>query len=92
MNKTVEILFSGRVQNIGFRFCLRQTGLKLGLTGEVENLADGRVRALVSGDEIVIEKFLSLTYSCPRAIIKNIDVTDYVPTEFPTFTIIRDKS
>lgn len=90
MIKTVEILFSGKVQKVGFRACLRNTGLNLGLTGEVENLADGRVRALVTGDEALIEKFLSLTYSCPRAVIKNISVADYVPTEFMDFTVKRE--
>jgi len=90
MKKTVEILFSGRVQRIGFRSCLKNIGDKLGLTGEVENLADGRVRAVVSGDEIIIEKFLSMSYSCPHAIIKKIETVDYLPTNFQNFTIIRE--
>ncbi len=90
MIKTVEILFSGKVQKVGFRACIRSTAQDLGLTGEVENLSDGRVRALVTGEEILIDKFLSLTYSCPRAIIKNIDVTDFVSTGFSEFIIKRE--
>ncbi|MDO5846380.1 MAG: acylphosphatase [Methanocorpusculum sp.] len=90
MIKTVEILFSGKVQKVGFRACLRNTGQNLGLNGEVENLSDGRVRALITGDDVLIDKFLSLTYSCPRAIIKNISVADYVPTEFTEFTVKRE--
>ncbi|HJJ57416.1 MAG TPA: acylphosphatase [Methanocorpusculum sp.] len=90
MTKTVEILFSGRVQKIGFRSCLRNIGINLGLTGEVENLNDGRVRALVTGEEALIDKFISLTYSCPNAIIKNIETIDYVKTEFPHFTVKRE--
>lgn len=90
MNKTVEILFSGRVQKVGFRSCVKKTADSIGLSGEVENLSDGRVRALVTGEEALIEKFLSLTYSCPRALIKNIAVTDYVYTEFGGFSVKRE--
>ena len=90
MIKTVEILFSGKVQKVGFRACIKHTADSTGLCGEVENLADGRVRALVTGEEAVIEKFLSMTYSCPRAIVKNIEVTDYVFTEFTNFVVKRE--
>lgn len=90
MIKTMEILFSGKVQKVGFRACVRAAGAELGLTGEVENLSDGRVRALVTGEEVIIEKFLSMTYNCKRAIIKNIEVNEYVPTEFEGFTVKRE--
>lgn len=90
MSKTLEILFSGKVQKVGFRACIRKTAQSLGLTGEVENLADGRVRALVTGEEALIEKFLSMTYACPRAIVKNIEVAEYVKTEFEDFVIKRE--
>ncbi|HJK49705.1 MAG TPA: acylphosphatase, partial [Methanocorpusculum sp.] len=55
----MEVLFSGKVQKVGFRACVKNAGQSLGLCGEVENLPDGRVRALVTGEEMVIEKFLS---------------------------------
>ncbi|MDO5844388.1 MAG: acylphosphatase [Methanocorpusculum sp.] len=90
MMKTVEILFSGKVQKVGFRACVRNAGANLGLAGEVENLTDGRVRALVTGDDVIIEKFLSMTYSCPRAIIRNIEINEYVPTEFIGFNVKRE--
>ncbi|HKM41887.1 MAG TPA: acylphosphatase [Methanocorpusculum sp.] len=90
MIQTVEILFSGRVQNVGFRSCVRNAGLNLGLCGEVENLPDGKVRALVTGEDVIIEKFLSMTYSCPRAIIRDVKCAGYVLTEFTDFTIKRD--
>lgn len=90
MKKTIEILFSGRVQKVGFRACVLKIAVSLGLSGEVENLIDGRVRALVTGDEVVIEKFISLTYSCPRAIIRQISINDYVFTDFTGFIIKRE--
>lgn len=53
------------------------------------NLSDGTVRALASGDEIVLEKFLSMIYGCPRAIIRDIEVHDITFFEFPDFSIRR---
>ena len=90
MRKTMEVLFSGKVQKVGFRACVKNTGQNLGLCGEVENLPDGRVRALVTGEEMVIEKFLSMVYTCPRAIIREVAVSEYVLTEFPDFTVRRE--
>ena len=90
MLKTMEILFSGKVQKVGFRACVRNVGQSLGLTGEVENLSDGRVRALVTGEEMVIEKFISMTYTCPRAIVREISVNGYVLTEFSDFVVQRE--
>lgn len=90
MIKTMEILFSGKVQKVGFRACVKNVGHNLGLSGEVENLPDGRVRALVTGEDVVIEKFLSMVYSCPRAIIREISTADYVLTEFSEFSVRRE--
>ncbi|MDR3102679.1 MAG: acylphosphatase [Methanocalculaceae archaeon] len=89
MRKTMEIFFSGKVQKVGFRACVRNVGQHLGLCGEVENLPDGRVRALVTGEDMVIEKFLSMVYTCPRALVREISTVDYVLTEFSDFTIRR---
>jgi acylphosphatase len=90
MDTTMEILFSGKVQKVGFRACVRNTGQRLGLRGEVENLPDGRVRALVTGEEMLIEKFISMTYTCPRAIIREVSVNGYVLTDFPDFVVKRE--
>ena len=90
MKKTVEVLFSGKVQKVGFRACVREAALSLGLSGEVENLADGRVRALITGEEAIIEKCISMTYSCPRAVIRQVSETEYVYTDFTGFVIKRE--
>lgn len=86
----MEILFSGKVQKVGFRACVRSAGQNLGLCGEVENLPDGRVRVLVTGEDMVIEKFLSMVYTCPRAVIRDVSTFEYVLTEFPDFSVRRE--
>ncbi|RQD85113.1 MAG: acylphosphatase [Methanocalculus sp. MSAO_Arc2] len=87
--KTIELMIAGRVQKVGFRACVRHIATSLGITGEVENLSDGRVRVLATGEEVILEKFISMVYGCPRAIIRDIEVHDYITTFFPDFSIKR---
>ncbi|HJJ29998.1 MAG TPA: acylphosphatase [Methanocorpusculum sp.] len=90
MKQTMEIIFSGRVQKVGFRACVRNAGANLGLCGEVENLSDGRVRVLVTGEDVIIDKFLAMTYTCPRAIIRDLKCAPYVLTDFTNFSVKRE--
>jgi acylphosphatase len=44
-----RIIFSGRVQRVGFRNFVAKNAAKAGLTGYVKNLADGRVEMVIQG-------------------------------------------
>ncbi len=55
-----HIYFSGRVQGVGFRFQASWAARRLGLTGWVRNLSDGRVEMEVQGERTAIEKLLEL--------------------------------
>ena len=46
-----HIIFSGRVQGVGFRYTACYLASSLGLTGWVKNLWDGDVEMEVQGDE-----------------------------------------
>jgi acylphosphatase len=50
----------GRVQGVGFRWWVRSRALALGLAGEAENLADGRVKVIAEGPTGVCEEMLGL--------------------------------
>ena len=53
-----HIFFSGRVQFVGFRYQACLLAKKLGLTGWVQNLGDGRVEMEVQGNAGQIRKLL----------------------------------
>ena len=55
---TVEVYFSGRVQGVNFRYNLSRKARELGLAGYVQNLEDGRVKAVIEGSEQRIQELL----------------------------------
>ena len=61
-----RIYVSGFVQGVGFRGFVRSNARKLGLTGWVQNLTDGRVEALAQGSKEDIEKLVKI---CEKGLI-----------------------
>lgn len=53
-----HILYSGDVQGVGFRFTVRRYAAEEGITGWVRNLRDGRVEAVLEGEETRVEKVI----------------------------------
>ena len=51
----LHCLISGKVQNVWFRANTQKEAKKLGLTGWVRNLPDGRVEAMICGPQAQIE-------------------------------------
>ncbi len=89
--KTVEILIAGRVQKVGFRSCIRKMAVNLGIGGEVENLPDGRVRVVASADPVILEKFTSMLYGCPRAVVRELEILPHPDTDFSQFSVQRSR-
>ena len=53
-----HFFFYGRVQGVGFRYQSAYYARRLGLTGWVRNLSDGRVEMEVQGKESVIAQLV----------------------------------
>jgi acylphosphatase len=53
-----EILFSGRVQGVGFRYTTRSLAAGFRVTGFVRNQPDGRVQLVLEGDDDEMNRFL----------------------------------
>ena len=51
------ILYSGRVQGVGFRFTVKSMARGFEVTGSVRNLPDGRVELVAEGPRHEIEAF-----------------------------------
>ena len=53
----MHILYSGRVQGVGFRYAVRTLATGFEVTGTVRNLADGRVELTAEGLTSELEAF-----------------------------------
>lgn len=88
--KTVDIIISGRVQKVGFRACIRRIAQELNVGGTVTNLSDGKVRICATGESMILEKFVSMVYSCPRAVIREVRISETPVRTFNEFSIVKN--
>lgn len=56
---TEQILFSGTVQGVGFRWTAERLVRGLAVTGIVQNLPDGRVEIVATGETAMISQLIS---------------------------------
>jgi len=84
----LEAHFSGRVQNVGFRYNTRQIAQGFTITGEVKNLPDGRVHLIAEGAEAEVREFLKEIQSqlCHH-IKETTESTSTGPAQFRDFHI-----
>lgn len=58
MNRTrMQVIYSGRVQGVGFRYTAKSTAMGFEVTGTIRNLPDGRVELTVEGAREELEAF-----------------------------------
>ncbi|MEN9674854.1 MAG: hypothetical protein RIS76_750 [Verrucomicrobiota bacterium] len=74
--RRMQILYSGRVQGVGFRYQARQVSAGFEVTGRVRNLADGRVELVAEGEESELTAFQEAVRDCGlRGLIRDEQVT-----------------
>ena len=54
-----RVLYTGRVQGVGFRYTTRRIAHRYPITGYVKNLPDGRVELLAEGAPADLDQFLA---------------------------------
>ena len=87
--KRAHVFVSGWVQGVFFRAETRDLARQLGVTGWVRNLWDGRVEAVVEGEDWAVEQLVAWCRQGPRgAQVDDVDVTyeDYAG-EYGTFSV-----
>jgi len=87
----MQILYSGTVQGVGFRYNVRSVANGFEVTGTVRNLTDGRVELLAEGVKDELEAFrLGIRDSGLDHFIQKEDVMwDEAKNEFRGFEIVR---
>lgn len=79
---TVHLMVTGRVQGVGYRYAMAEQAHQRELAGWVRNLVDGRVEALLHGDEDVVRGLIHWMHKGPdMARVDDICITPGTGTE-----------
>ncbi len=85
-----EVLYSGRVQGVGFRWTARQVAQSFAVTGFVKNLEDGRVQLVAEGQPQELDRLLAAVAERLSDYIRQAAVSSGPATgEFRTFEIVH---
>lgn len=85
-----RFLIAGRVQGVGFRFFVGDRARAEGVHGFVRNLDDGRVEALIEGDQEAVERMERMLRRGPAgARVESVTVEDTPPAGRPIGFSIR---
>jgi acylphosphatase len=63
----LHICVTGRVQSVGFRIFVQQSGNMFGLVGWVHNRGYDQVETLAEGHRDILQQFLEVVKTGPRA-------------------------
>lgn len=77
MEKQLQILVSGKVQGVGFRWSAYEKFVELGLIGKAENTKEGAIRIVAKGEEVVMQELVNWAHQGPQGSqVVKVEVTD----------------
>lgn len=95
MDKRLHLIYSGRVQGVGFRYAVMDIARRQNIVGWVKNLDDGRVEIIAQSGEATLNNFIQEINQQFTGSIKDLD-TQWLsadlsagksPSEFSDFRI-----
>jgi acylphosphatase len=88
--RNISILISGKVQGVFFRASAKAKADELGITGTVQNKANGQIYVEAEGES---DKLILFEEWCkqgpPLAYVDAVEVLACAPKHFYNFTILR---
>ncbi len=85
---SVRVLIEGRVQGVWFRESTRREAERLGVSGWIRNLPDGRVEAVFEGTPAAVESLVAWAHSGPeRAVVTRLVRVEEAPQGLHGFEI-----
>lgn len=86
----LRVIYSGRVQGVGFRWTCQSIAGRHTVTGTVRNRSDGTVELCVDGDGSTVKAFLAEVQQAMQGNIERVDIEpDDQNSGFPDFRILR---
>lgn len=82
-----RVLYSGRVQGVGFRYTVHNIARGFPVAGFVRNLSDGRVELVAEGEGAGVATFLAAVAEHWSDFVSDADETDEPPQGLAGFTV-----
>ena len=87
--KRFDLVISGKVQGVGYRYFVKHKADSLGISGFVRNQNDGSVFVAAQGTKPEMEHFVRWCYQGPpTALIKTIENIPGTIEDFRNFSIL----
>lgn len=75
--KTYKVIFSGRVQGVGFRYFVESIAGKYDIRGYVRNTYDGKVEVVCQGEEEDLKHFIDEIKKGPSfSVVTNVEIEE----------------
>jgi acylphosphatase len=88
---TVNLLIKGKVQGVYYRFAAKEQADKLGITGWVKYISEGRVEVMATGTEKKLQEFIAWCHIGPeKADVTDVIVTPLSEESIDGFTVIQE--
>ena len=89
-NQRIRIIVTGKVQGVFFRQALKVMAKKNNVFGWVKNLKDGRVEAVLEGDEEKVSRLVEWAHGGPaNARVEDVEIlNEKFSGEFSKFDVV----
>ena len=85
----LDLVITGRVQGVGYRYSAKVKAESLGIRGSVQNLRDGSVFVTAQGEKEAIENFVKWCYKGPPgAVVRKIEKVHEKTENFREFNVL----
>jgi len=86
----VHLFITGKVQGVFFRQAMKVTAIKNNATGWVRNLKDGRVEAVIEGEDLNVSNVVEWSHAGPaNARVEDVEIrNEQHKGEFAKFEVL----
>ena len=88
---TVNLLIKGKVQGVYYRVAAKEEAERLGITGWVKYISEGRVEVMASGTDEQLQQFINWCRRGPdKAYVTDVIVTRLSEEAFDEFSVVQE--
>jgi acylphosphatase len=88
---TVNLIIKGKVQGVYYRYAAKEEADKLGITGWVQYISEGRVEIMATGTQQHLDQFIEWCNKGPeKAYVTDVIVTRLSEESFDAFSVVLE--